>query len=77
MVAALAVTQTIGYGVLYYAFSVADKALAPLGAVALAQAAGYARVMAAVALACVVAAFALPAYHRVSFRQTSNQGVPS
>ncbi|MFI7055502.1 MFS transporter [Streptosporangium canum] len=50
------------------AFSVADKALAPLGAVALAQAAGYAWVMAAVALACVVAAVALLAYHRVSFR---------
>ncbi|OUC99996.1 MFS transporter [Streptosporangium minutum] len=47
------------------AFSVADKALAPLGAVALAQAAGYVWVMAAVALACVVAAVALLAYHRV------------
>ncbi|WP_326640305.1 MFS transporter [Streptosporangium sp. NBC_01755] len=47
------------------AFSVADKALAPLGAVALAQAAGYTCVMAAVAVACAVAAFALVAYHRV------------
>lgn len=49
-------------------FSVADKALAPLGAVALAQAAGYEWVMAAVALACVVAAVALLVYHRLSFR---------
>ncbi|MFF3444643.1 MFS transporter [Streptosporangium sp. NPDC002721] len=47
------------------AFSVADKALAPLGAVALAQAAGYTWVMAAVAVACAVAALALVAYHRV------------
>jgi MFS family permease len=46
-------------------FSVADKALAPLGAVALAQAAGYAWVMAAVAAACAIAAFALVAYHRL------------
>ncbi len=64
-VAALAVTQTIGYGVLHYAFSVAGKAPAPLGAVAPAQAAGYARVMAAVAVACAVVALALVAYHRV------------
>ncbi|WP_326822229.1 MFS transporter [Streptosporangium sp. NBC_01756] len=49
-------------------FSVADKALAPLGAVALAQAAGYEWVMAAVTLACVVAAVALLVYHRLSFR---------
>jgi MFS family permease len=47
------------------AFSVADKALAPLGAVALAQAAGYVWVMGAVATACVIAALALLAYHRV------------
>ncbi|MER5626748.1 MFS transporter [Streptosporangium sp. NPDC002544] len=47
------------------AFSVADKALAPLGAVALAQAVGYQWVMATVALACTIAAFALVAYHRV------------
>ncbi|MET8054135.1 MFS transporter [Streptosporangium sp. NPDC005286] len=47
------------------AFSVADKALAPLGAVALAQAVGYQWVMAAVAVACAIAAFALVAYHRV------------
>ncbi len=46
------------------AFSVADKALAPLGAVALAQAAGYTWVMAAVAVACAVAALALVAHHR-------------
>ncbi len=46
------------------AFSVADKALAPLGAVALAQAAGYTWVMAAVAVACAVAALALVGYHR-------------
>ncbi|MET8339860.1 MFS transporter [Streptosporangium canum] len=46
-------------------FSVADKAVAPLGAVALAQAAGYGWVMAAVALACGLAAFTLLAYHRL------------
>ncbi|MFB4284050.1 MFS transporter [Nonomuraea sp. MTCD27] len=46
-------------------FSVADKALAPLGAVALAQAAGYGWVMGAVAAACVIAACALVAYHRI------------
>ncbi|MGV9309863.1 MFS transporter [Nonomuraea sp. NPDC003727] len=47
------------------AFSVADKALAPLGAVALAQAVGYIWVMGAVATACMIAALALVAYHRV------------
>ncbi|MGR6924351.1 MFS transporter [[Actinomadura] parvosata] len=46
-------------------FSVADKALAPLGALALAQAAGYAWVMGAVAAACAIAAFALVVYHRL------------
>ncbi|GAA0408542.1 MFS transporter [Acrocarpospora corrugata] len=46
-------------------FSVADKALAPLGAVALAQAAGYTWVMGAVATACAIAALALLAYHRL------------
>ncbi|MDF5759351.1 MFS transporter [Spongiactinospora sp. TRM90649] len=46
-------------------FSVADKALAPLGAVALAQAAGYTWVMSAVAMASVTAALALAAYHRL------------
>ncbi|MFI6499881.1 MFS transporter [Nonomuraea typhae] len=46
-------------------FSVADKALAPLGALALAQAVGYTPVMAAVAAASVIAAFALIAYHRI------------
>lgn len=46
-------------------FSVADKALAPLGAVALAQAVGYTWVMGAVAAACTAAALALVAYHRV------------
>lgn len=46
-------------------FSVADKALAPLGAVALAQAAGYTWVMAAVAAASAIAALALVAYHRI------------
>jgi len=45
-------------------FSVADKAVAPLAATALAQAVGYGWVMVAVALACVVAAFALILYHR-------------
>ncbi|MFI7049820.1 MFS transporter [Streptosporangium sandarakinum] len=54
-------------------FSVANKALAPLGAVALAQAVGYGWVMSAVAAACGVAAFALVAYHRLGFRQASNQ----
>ncbi|MBB3726061.1 MFS transporter [Nonomuraea dietziae] len=47
------------------AFSVTGKALAPLGAVALAQAAGYGWVMGAVAVACVIAALALVAYHRL------------
>jgi MFS family permease len=56
-------------------FSVADKALAPLGAVALAQAAGYGWVMGAVTAACALAAFALVAYHRLSFRRPSNQEV--
>ncbi len=46
-------------------FSVADKALAPLGAVALAQAVGYTWVMSAVAAVCVTAALSLVAYHRV------------
>ncbi|MFB4269166.1 MFS transporter [Nonomuraea sp. GTA35] len=46
-------------------FSVADKALAPLGALALAQAAGYGWVMGAVAAACAISAFALVAYHRL------------
>jgi predicted MFS family arabinose efflux permease len=53
-------------------FSVADKALAPLGAVTLAQTAGYGWVMGAVAAACAVAAFALLAYHRLQFRPASN-----
>lgn len=48
------------------AFSVADKALAPLGAVALAQAVGYAWVMGAVAAASIIAASALIAYHRTT-----------
>ncbi|MFC6580985.1 MFS transporter [Planomonospora parontospora] len=52
-------------------FSVAAKASAPLGALALAQLAGYGRVMAAVAAACAVAAFALTAYHRIPFRPAS------
>ncbi|MET8866003.1 MFS transporter [Nonomuraea sp. NPDC004580] len=46
-------------------FAVADKAAAPLAAVALAQAAGYGWVMGAVAAACAVAALALLAYHRL------------
>ncbi|MEU7990589.1 MFS transporter [Streptosporangium canum] len=45
--------------------SVAAKATAPLGAVAVAQVAGYGWVMGAVALACAFAAFALVAYHRL------------
>ncbi len=58
-------------------FSVADKAAAPLGAVALAQAAGCGWGMAAVAVACGIASFALVAYHRLSFRSASNQEVLS
>ncbi|WP_049558896.1 MFS transporter [Nonomuraea sp. SBT364] len=53
-------------------FSVADKALAPLGAVALAQVAGYGWVMGAVAAACSISALALLAYHRLQFRPASN-----
>ncbi|MBO3750002.1 MFS transporter [Streptosporangiaceae bacterium NEAU-GS5] len=61
------------YGTIAYAtlsgriaiFSVADKALAPLGAVALAQTAGYGWVMGLVAAASVIAALALLAYHRL------------
>lgn len=45
--------------------SVAAKATAPLGAVAVAQVAGYGWVMGAVALACALAAFTLVAYHRL------------
>ncbi|MET9240945.1 MFS transporter [Nonomuraea sp. NPDC003709] len=58
-------------------FSVADKALAPLGAVALAQLIGYAWVMGAVTAACGIAAFTLVVYHRLSFRQISKQEVSS
>ncbi|MEU4834193.1 hypothetical protein [Streptosporangium sp. NPDC023615] len=47
------------------AFSVAGKAVAPLGAITLAQATGYTWVMTAVAVACAVAALALVAHHRV------------
>ncbi|MFF4198861.1 hypothetical protein [Nonomuraea sp. NPDC001831] len=54
-------------------FSVAGKASAPLGAVALAQAVGHGWVMSAVAAACGIAAFALVARHRLGFRQASNQ----
>ncbi|MEU8363809.1 hypothetical protein AB0C27_48095 [Nonomuraea sp. NPDC048882] len=46
-------------------FSVADKAAAPLAAVALAQAVGYGWVIGAVASACAIAAFGLLAYHRL------------
>ncbi|WP_248959937.1 hypothetical protein [Sphaerisporangium perillae] len=45
-------------------FSITAKATAPLGAVALAQAAGYGSVMAAVAVGCFTAASALLTYHR-------------
>ncbi|MGV9600321.1 MFS transporter [Streptosporangium sandarakinum] len=45
-------------------FSVANRAAAPLGAIALAQAVGYGAVMAAVAGACALAAGALLAYDR-------------
>ncbi|GAA3695180.1 MFS transporter [Nonomuraea antimicrobica] len=58
-------------------FSVVDQALVPLGAVALAQLIGYAWVMGAVTTACGIAAFALVAYHRLSFRQPSKQEVSS
>ncbi|NUR87864.1 MAG: hypothetical protein HOY71_27585 [Nonomuraea sp.] len=54
--------------------AVTDQALAPLGAVALAQGVGYTPAMIAVAVASVIAAFAL---HRVSFRQMSKQEAPS
>ncbi|MGW7480888.1 MFS transporter [Nonomuraea muscovyensis] len=46
-------------------FAVADRAAAPLGAMVLAQVAGYGWVMAAVAAACALAACALLAYHRL------------
>jgi hypothetical protein len=46
-------------------FSIMAKATAPLGAVALAQSVGYGPVMATVAGACVIAAFALIACHRL------------
>lgn len=49
-------------------FSITSRATAPLGAVALAQLIGYGPVLVAVAATCVIAAFALVAYHRVSFR---------
>jgi MFS family permease len=47
-------------------FTIAARAAAPLGATALAQAAGYGPVMTAVAAACVIAAVALVAYQRLS-----------
>ncbi|MEV6867824.1 hypothetical protein AB0M44_43435 [Streptosporangium subroseum] len=46
-------------------FTIGAEAIAPLGAVSLAHVAGYGSVMGAVAAACVLAAFALVAYHRV------------
>ncbi|MDA0638739.1 MFS transporter [Nonomuraea sp. MCN248] len=46
-------------------FAVAGKALAPLGAMALAHAAGYGWVLGAVTAACAVSACALVAYHRL------------
>ncbi|MBF8184804.1 MFS transporter [Nonomuraea sp. K274] len=48
------------------------KAVSPAAALAVAQVAGYGWVMAAVTLACLVAAAALVGYHRLSFRRTSN-----
>ncbi|GAA3828444.1 MFS transporter [Sphaerisporangium flaviroseum] len=64
---------TARYGTTAYAtmagriafFSITAKATAPLGAVALAQAAGYGWVMAAVAAGCGIAASALLIYHRL------------
>ncbi|SEN41945.1 MFS transporter [Nonomuraea pusilla] len=50
------------------------KAGAPAAALAVALTAGYGWVMAAVTLACLVAAATLVAYHRVSFRRPSNHG---
>ncbi|WP_440106728.1 MFS transporter [Streptosporangium sp. H16] len=69
------------YGTVAYAslsgrialFSIAAKALAPLGALALALATGYGWVMAAVATACVIATAALTAYHRLSLRRPFDQ----
>nr|BFE79461.1 hypothetical protein GCM10020093_020620 [Planobispora longispora] len=52
-------------------FSVAAKAAAPLGALTLAQAAGYSGVMAAVAVGCAIAAVALTTYHHIPFREAS------
>jgi predicted MFS family arabinose efflux permease len=58
-------------------FSVADKAAAPLGAVALAQTAGYGLVMTAVAVVCALAALALVAYDRLPFGAQPQQEVSS
>lgn len=51
-------------------FSITHEAVAPLAAVALAQATGYTWVMAGVAFVCVVAAVALLGYQRTSNRAT-------
>ncbi|MGV9771991.1 MFS transporter [Streptosporangium sp. NPDC003464] len=48
------------------------KAVAPLTAAVMAQIVGYAAVMGVVAAACVLGALALSAYHRVSFRPSSD-----
>ncbi|MFI6742738.1 MFS transporter [Nonomuraea sp. NPDC050451] len=48
------------------------KAVSPAAALAVAHAAGYGWVMAAVTLTCLVAAASLVGYHRLSFRRTSN-----
>ncbi|MFI7640503.1 MFS transporter [Nonomuraea sp. NPDC049400] len=52
--------------------STVAKAVSPAAALAVAHAAGYGVVMAAVTLACLIAATALAGYHRLSFRRTSN-----
>ncbi|TYB60166.1 MFS transporter [Nonomuraea sp. PA05] len=49
------------------------KAAAPAAALALAHTAGYGWVMIGVTLACLIAAVSLTLYHRLSFRQASNQ----
>ncbi|MFI7618711.1 MFS transporter [Nonomuraea terrae] len=68
------------YGTVAYAslsgrialFSVAGEALAPLGAVTLAQTVGYGWVMGSVTAACLAAAVALVAYHRLSNQVVSS-----
>ncbi|WP_440106712.1 MFS transporter [Streptosporangium sp. H16] len=76
-----AITQpyllTVRYGTIAYAslagriafFSITARATAPLSAVALTQLIGYGSVMTTVASACLAAALALTAYHRLPLSQ--------